>query len=270
MNFGNFNFILNNHFIIKHCTAREGFDTPSDFHCTKGLRKWSRFFYLDKGKIEFTSATGKKLHIKSGDILFLPYDVEYSSSWLDINGGYYFSVEFILEYLDGNNLNIYDDITFLFNDSGKFRKIFEEMKDTILSRTLGFHLKCQEQLMRLLYVMAMHIKGSDIRYRDIQNAISVIENNFCDEIDINKLAEMCCMSPATLRRKFLNYSNMPPIKYRNFLRLTKARELIYTGLYKITEVAEIVGINDVYYFSKLYKKQFGISPSCDLPKHLNR
>ena len=266
MDFSNFQFILNNHFIIRHCTAREGFDTPSSFHCIKGLRKWSRFFYLHKGIIDFTYNDGKKLRIKSGDILFLPYNIEYHSSWIESQNGHYFTVEFILEYPNGDNLNLFDDIHYLFNDTGKFRGIFEEMKNTVLNSAPGFHLKFQEQLMHLFYIMAMHIKEADIRYIDIQSAISVIENNLNDELDINKLAEMCCMSPATFRRKFLKYSSMSPIKYRNFLRLTKARELIYTGLYQISEAAAIVGIDDVYYFSKLYKNQFGISPSNDLPK----
>jgi len=77
----NFAFVLNNHFIVRHCTARDGSDTPVDFRCGKGLRKWCRFFYLEKGKIEFVSHTGKIVNISDNDILFLPYDIEYYSSW---------------------------------------------------------------------------------------------------------------------------------------------------------------------------------------------
>jgi len=265
MELGNFSFILNNHFIIRYCTAREGMDTPSDFHCGKGLRKWSRFFYLECGIIDFRSSSGETIRIRSGDILFLPYDVEYSSSWIDSRDGRYLSIEFILEYPDGRNLDLYDKITWLGSDSGQFRKLFREMINTVRSGTLGFQLKTQEQLIHLFYVMAMHVKGNDMRFADIQPAITAIEGDFCGGIDINELAECCHLSPATLRRRFLAYAGMSPIRYRNTLRLTKARELITTGLYKISEAAAIVGIPDVYYFSKIYKKQFGISPSADLP-----
>lgn len=265
LDIGNFEFILNNHFIIRHATAREGFDTPTDFHCNKGLRRWSRFFYLDCGMIDFTTANGKELSIKSGDIIYLPYDVEYTSSWTDSTDGHYFSVEFILEYPNSENLNLFDDVTLLFSDTGAFRKLFLDMKDTVVNGTLGFQLKCQEKLMNLFYSMAMHMKGMNSSFSDIEPAISAIEDNFYGEIDVDMLAEKCHMSPATLRRRFLDYASVSPVKYRNKLRLTKARELIDTGLYKIGEVAEIVGICDVYYFSKLYKKQFGKSPSDDLP-----
>ena len=262
---GNFDFILNNHFTVRHVTAGEGYDTPTDFHCNKGLRKWSRFFYLEKGKIDVKNAKGKLLSIKDGDVIYLPYDVEYSSSWTDSDGGHYYSVEFILEYPDSQNLNLYDDITYLFSDGGAFKKLFVEMKDTVFNGTLGFHLKCQEELMHLLYAMAMHLKGLDSAFRDILPAISVIENDFCGEIDTDELASMCHMSPATFRRRFLAYASLSPVKYRNKLRLMKARELIQTGIYKIGEVARIVGIGDIYYFSKLYKKQFGKAPTDELP-----
>lgn len=266
MDFGNFQFILNNHFITKHCVAHDGNDTPTLFHCTKGFRKWSRFFYLENGIVDFTSHTGKKLRMKSGDIIFLPYDIEYSSSWLESDNGHYYSVEFILEYPNGENLNLYDDITYLFNDNGFFKELFIEISDTYMKGTLGFQLKTQQQFLNLLYSMAMHLKNSDNHFRDIRPAISDIEENLHDKIDIDKLAEKCHISPATFRRKFLKYASMSPVSYRNYMRINKARELIGTGLYKIHEVAEIVGISDIYYFSKLYKNQFGVSPSSDLPE----
>ena len=265
MEVGNFEFILNNHFIIRHCTARDGYDTPTDFRCIKGLRKWSRFFYLDKGVIDFTCESGEKLRIESGDIIFLPYDVEYSSSWIDDQDGYYFSVEFILEYPDGSNLNLYDDITYLFRDNGTFKNYFREMKDTIYGGSLGFQLKCQEQLVHLFYNLAIRIKGNNSALQDIRPALAVIEGNFSDEINVSALAKKCHMSPATLRRRFAKHFSMSPVKYCNKLRLEKARVLIETGTYKISEVSSMVGFDDIHYFSKIYKKHFGKSPSSDLP-----
>lgn len=257
----NFAFVLNNHFIVRHCTARDGSDTPVDFRCGKGLRKWCRFFYLEKGKIEFVSHTGKIVNISDNDILFLPYDIEYYSSWKNQENGYYFSVEFILENENGNIINLCDDITYLFRDNGYFKKMFYDMAKTVSDGTLGFHLRCQEQFMQLLYHIAMGVKGRNTAHHEIQSAIELIEGDFGKEININELAKLCHISPATFRRRFLDYANMPPIKYRNMLRLNKARELLATGTYTVGQVAEIVGINDICYFSKIYKKQFGVNPS---------
>lgn len=259
-------FILNNHFVVRHCTARDGSDTPLAFHCRKGLRKWSRFFYLVNGSIDFVSHTGKEITMKSGDIMFLPYDIEYSSAWTDSRDGYYYSVEFVLEYPDGRNLNLFDDLTILFNDSGSYKQIFFEMASIVTESAVGSHLKCMELLMKLLYLIAIRVRDSDMPAGDIIPAVEAIEGSFASDIDINALAGICHMSPATLRRRFLKYVGMSPIAYRNTLRLNKARELLMTGLYTVGEAGEIVGINDVAYFSKLYKKQFGICPINDISR----
>ena len=257
----NFKFILNHHFIVRHCTARYGDDTPTNFHCNKGFRRWCRFFYLNQGVVEFISATGKEVTVRDGDILFIPFDAEYSSSWKESENGNYYLIEFILEYENGDNLNLFDDITLLFKDAGYFKNIFYDMVKTVSNDTLGFHLLCQEKFLNLLYLLAMNIKSNDESHREIRPAIDIIEGDFSKPIDVNKLAEMCYISPATFRRKFLKYANMSPVKYRNFLRINKARELLTTGLYTVNQVAEIIGINDMPYFSKLYKNQFGVTPS---------
>jgi two-component system response regulator YesN len=51
------------------------------------------------------------------------------------------------------------------------------------------------------------------------------------------------------------------IDYLNGLRIEKAKELLMDPKYKTYEVAEKVGINDAHYFSRLFKKYVGISPT---------
>lgn len=257
-------FILNNHFTVRHCTARDGNDTPADFYCRKGLRKWSRFFYLVNGSIDFVSHTGKSFTLRGGEILFLPYDIEYTSAWTDSRDGYYYSVEFILEYPDGRNLNLFDDLTVLFKDNGSFKRLFEEISRTATESAVGSHLKCMEQLMKLLYLVAMRVKDNSLPSEDLLPALEQIEQNFALDTDVNALASLCNMSPATFRRRFAKYFSTSPIAYRNALRLNKAKELLLTGLYTVGETASIVGIDDIAYFSKMYKKHFGISPNKEL------
>ena len=257
----NISFILNNHFTVRHCTARDGNDTPADFHCRKGLRRWSRFFYLVNGSIDFVSHTGKSFTLKSGDILYLPYDIEYSSAWTDCRDGYYYSVEFVLEHPDGRNLNLFDDLTVLFNDNGSYKRLFAEMAKTVTESAVGSQLRLMEQLMKLLYLLAMRDRDSNMPAKDILPAVESIESAFASETDVNALAELCHMSPATFRRRFQKYMGASPIAYRNTLRLNKARELLLTDLYTVGEIADIVGFGDIAYFSKCYKKHFGVSPN---------
>jgi transcriptional regulator GlxA family with amidase domain len=62
---------------------------------------------------------------------------------------------------------------------------------------------------------------------------------------------------------------MSPIKYRNMLRLNKALEILKSGEYSVIETAMIVGFDDPAYFSRIFKDQFGNSPSYFIPSERN-
>ncbi len=53
---------------------------------------------------------------------------------------------------------------------------------------------------------------------------------------------------------------MSPVKYITQLRVEKAKELLITNRYKVSEIAEMCGFENVYYFSNVFKKQVGVSP----------
>ena len=266
MNMDNLSFILNNNFFIQHCTARHGNDTPKNFVCHRGMRRWSRFFYLVRGRIYFKSHTGKEFVIKSGDIVFLPFDVEYISKWLDVENGYYYTVEFVLTYPDGMNLDLFDDLEVLYRDDGRFISAFSEMAETVANCAMGWQLKIKERFLGLLYNLSFVVREKQKPYSIVSSALALIEQDIRTEHNTNDLARLCNVSPATFRRHFLECTKMSPVKYRNYLRLKKASELLSTGLYTVTEVALSIGFDDIYYFSKLYKKQFGQAPSRSIPK----
>ena len=75
--------------------------------------------------------------------------------------------------------------------------------------------------------------------------------------DIDNLAKMCYISPATFRRKFKKTTGMSPVEYRNMLKIKKAADLLKTGEFSVSEVSKAVGIDDIYYFSKMFKKYTG-------------
>ena len=51
------------------------------------------------------------------------------------------------------------------------------------------------------------------------------------------------------------------MEYRNRLRMQKASELLKSGKHTVSEAAEAVGIQDIKYFSKLFKRYTGFNPS---------
>lgn len=70
------------------------------------------------------------------------------------------------------------------------------------------------------------------------------------------------LSKDYVRRIFKQKTGCTPNVYLNRLRIEKAKELLDgTGEYNVKQTAAACGFNDQYYFSRMFKKQTGISPA---------
>ncbi len=95
-----------------------------------------------------------------------------------------------------------------------------------------------------------------------------IQANIADEsFNVERLADLLAMSRSVLHRKIKNLVNMAPVDFIRVIRLKQAAELIQSGKYTMAEVSVMVGINSPSYFSKLFLKQFGITPKSFFKKY---
>ncbi|WP_321334667.1 two-component regulator propeller domain-containing protein [uncultured Bacteroides sp.] len=95
----------------------------------------------------------------------------------------------------------------------------------------------------------------------MNKVISVIQDNITDDnFNVEHMAEILCMSRSSLLRKIKILFNLSPVDFIRLIRLKKAAELIQEGKYRIGDICYMVGINSSSYFSKLFLKQFGMTP----------
>ena len=93
-------------------------------------------------------------------------------------------------------------------------------------------------------------------------ALSYIAEHFTDSaLQTKTLAKLCGVSEKYFRTLFKKRYGVTPTQYVIQLRLNAALKYLDYGGYTVAEIAEQVGIPDVYYFSKLFKRKFGVSPS---------
>lgn len=107
-------------------------------------------------------------------------------------------------------------------------------------------------------------KGSDI----VSKAIEYIEGHFAEEsVTLQETARSICVNPSYLSHMFKKETGRSFIEYLSDLRLDRAmkmlREVSPDGLVslKIVDVSQNVGYSDPYYFSRCFKKKFGVVPS---------
>ena len=98
-----------------------------------------------------------------------------------------------------------------------------------------------------------------IASRRIKPAIRRLENG--EDCTSEELANMVGLSVSHFRMLFKQTTGYTVVQYKNYLRVSRARDLLLMRDCSVGEVAEIVGIPDLFYFSRLFKQYIGISPS---------
>ena len=98
----------------------------------------------------------------------------------------------------------------------------------------------------------------EVVYRYLQNFVeNPLQNN---NIDIAQIALENGMSQKKFRSVFKSIMKKTPKEYIIGCKIEKAKELLQTGRYQVSEVAYMLGYDDVFYFSKLFKRKTGTSP----------
>ncbi|MEA4885539.1 MAG: helix-turn-helix transcriptional regulator, partial [Bacteroides graminisolvens] len=94
-------------------------------------------------------------------------------------------------------------------------------------------------------------KVTDVIYREMKN-IDYFPQGLASEM---------CVSPSQLNRKIKSISGLNATNYILKVRLNRAKKLLTTSQKPIGEIAMDCGFNDFAYFSRTFKKEFGITPS---------
>ena len=257
-----FSKLANKNFYIKRLSVVGTLEQPfRTFRCEKRQVRYDRLFYIHDGTFEITQDGSETITAKSGDLLYLPNDCTYSSAWTSEVISYTFCAFVLADRR--SEFSMSDRIELLLRDRGgvigdRMKRLFE----TWQRGELGYRIKGMSMFLELLHYVTLEQVESDIgeSFADIAAAILHLENNYIGEISVAELARLCGMCESRFRSRFLEYAGMPPVRYRNYLRAKKAAELLSGGGCTVAEAAELVGIPDVAYFSRVFKQFCGKNP----------
>ena len=141
--------------------------------------------------------------------------------------------------------------------------IFEECS----SQVLGYEAVCNNLLLSLIIlitriirtqnVMPAHLNTNTLGYQIKE----YIDKNYTQDISLNKIANRIYVSQHYLSHVFKQETGYSPINYLINRRIGEAKKLLLTTEMTIFEISALVGYENPNYFTMLFKKATGVSPS---------
>ena len=167
-------------------------------------------------------------------------------------------------FFDTNSDNPKEMLLFDFHNNPSVRNMFVNMQKLWYRKHTGYYHKC----MSLMYAVLSELDQTNLsympesKYSIIKPAIEYIDNHFLSgDIDCVFLSDLCGVSYSYFKRLFIMKFHLSPIKYITKKKISYACDLLVSNKYSVSDVASMAGYRDVYYFSRVFKENTGISPS---------
>lgn len=137
------------------------------------------------------------------------------------------------------------------------KELIARIKNLIIQRK-----ELRNKFGRATIIKPSEVSAVSIDQKFLEKIIKTVEDNFDNEyFSVKILSERTGMSVSQLNRKLNALINQPAGKLICSLRLQRAADLLKQNAGNVAEICFKVGFNDQAYFSRTFKKQFGISPS---------
>jgi AraC-like DNA-binding protein len=246
----------------------------------------SRLCLWSKGGQGQIVVNGEKFSLRTGDYLFLPW--AFSIRYLpDINSPFFLAGIHLIPHMDYST----DPSKYQFKVAHDPKDLLAKVRsrnDTPLTNLHGlirYHLQADAPLMLISEAIVAHFQGSSrdadqlkalagVLIHELQRAQNLqgiplklrelliyIDDNLHKSISASDLADHLELSDSQLRRLFRRWLQLSPFDYIAHKRIEKASSLLTSSRLSIDKIARLVGYEDPFYFSRVFKKIQGISPS---------
>lgn len=220
-----------------------------------GGRKYHIISYQVSGCYEHT-VNGRVLSVGPSTLFFINKDDSYSVRCIE--GGYSLCVCFLAD----------TDLETMIYSAEKDVRVDNIFKKIMLASAIEKESNKYTVAARIYELLAIVASRKSVCYvpksaREGVHAVhgQILDNYRSKDFSVSKLSATCGVGKKQFVNLFRNEYGASPTQYVIQLRMSTAARLIEEGHMSISEVAEFVGYDDVFYFSRLFKKHFSVSPS---------
>ena len=171
----------------------------------------------------------------------------------------------------GLDKQLYNQVQRLFVHDNQLLKEIQEIQTSQVEQSSYFKDKLINFIYNFLIRSLRHEKDrqntalSSMRsnYENdlFKEMVAYLKENIEERNEVADLVKHFDLSRSTVQNLFLSQANCSPKTFINQIRLQRSKELMKHTSQSITEIAEKLGYGSIQYFSRAFRKEFGVSPS---------
>lgn len=116
-------------------------------------------------------------------------------------------------------------------------------------------------MLQLLQFTLGEITEFQSKNKTFDSILAYVQRNLMQDITLSDIANACLCSESTVSHLFKEHTKQSPKKYILNLRIKQAQKLLIASDIPITNIALLCGFSDSNYFSAVFKRSTGISPT---------
>lgn len=223
----------------------------------------SFFFIFADMAVTYTMADGRKYLGLKNDLFYLPRGVRYTVDFARRemgNGPDTYVLDFDLFDARGKRVMLGHDVA-------QYHIQSRPLNDSILQK---IYAVCHDEYKNQLYLLSLFfellnaicssVSQEHSNFYVIRRGVELLRQEWEKNERIARYAQACGVSESHFRALFHQWAGMGPVQYRNRLRISHAQSYLVNSPMRVDKIAAMVGFDDVFYFSRLFKKITGVSP----------
>lgn len=229
--------------------------------------------YVKNGSVG-VSADERIYSLSEGDVIFHK-PMEFHRIWSAENSSPHLCI--LTFELKGKKVTELENVTRKLDEASKImlgrcmekgRKAFEFSRSGAVSSVIDERY-CQEYCNALEDFLLLHAcmgkneslpAESSSSSRLFSDTVLYLRDNIGEKLTVEAIADRFFVSPSRIKKLFARYSGIGVMTYFNNMKILEAQKLLREGL-AVSNVAEKLGFTNQFYFSSVFKKITGMTPS---------
>lgn len=219
--------------------------------------------YLISGHAHYTIGS-KKVKVCAGDLLCIPKGTYRAATGHPHAPMESYAANFNLYNRRGEEVSLPFPLLVSIGHHSDILALYRDLNADWLRRSPGYEMKTRAYLLLILqryFEMLVYHNGTAPIDSRVKRATRHIADHYSEALTIDMLAEMVGLNAVYFGALFKSATGSSFRQYLTNIRMNHAEDMLRSGEYNVNETAMLCGYSDIFYFSKVYKENRGVSPS---------